>query len=330
MDDAALSRRMETHRREILLHCYRMIGAGPDAEDATQDAMLRAWQSRASLDSDTALRAWLYRIATNVCLDLVAKRGPRVLPHLAFPPADTGTPPRPFLEDSIWVGPFPDGTAGAWDSDADAQAFTSPPDALHARAEKIALAFVAALQHLPAKQRAALLLRDVVDLSAKETAEVLDTTPGAVEAALQRARITMAARGGDTIAAQVEPGERELLERYVSAWHARDPNAFVSLLAADASFVMPPTPVWFLGREAVGAFVAARLREHDWRLRSTRANGLPAFGLYRRVSDGGYVPHGIQVIETRRGEIACIHTFLVMANERTFVSFGLPARLPDR
>lgn len=313
MDDDTLGRRIEGHRHEIRVHCYRMLGSAPDAEDATQEAMLKAWQARETLASPDALRAWLYRIATNVCLDLAAKRGPRVLPHLAFPPADSGTPPRPFLEDAIWVGPF----------------IEEAPDAKHARAEHVTLAFVAALQHLPAKQRAALLLRDVVDLSAREAADALDTTPGAIEAALQRARLTLAAKGAQPAAPRVEEGERALLERYVSAWHARDPGAFIALLAEDASFVMPPTPVWFHGREAVGRFVAARFAEHAFRLVPLRANGLPGFALYRAHPDGGHVAHGIQLVETRGAEIVSIHTFLAVKDDRIFRVFGLPTRLAE-
>lgn len=330
MDDATLSRRMAAHRREIVLHCYRMLGVAPDAEDATQDAFLKAWQARASLEREGALRAWLYRIATNVCLDLLEKRGPRVLPHLAFPPADVGTPPRPFLEASIWVGPFPDAPTFASSAAADGAMAAPAPDALHERAERVTLAFVAALQHLPARQRAALLLRDVVELSADEAAEVLKTTTGAVEAALQRARATLRARGGEAPVPPAGADERELLGRYVSAWHARDPLAFVALLSEDASFVMPPTPVWFHGKDAVGRFVAARLAEHAWRLVPTAANGLPAFGLYRAQPDGGYVAHGIQLLEVTHGagpSIATMHTFLVMNDARLFGIFGLPARL---
>ena len=315
MDDAALSQRMERYRREIVLHCYRMLGAGPDAEDATQDALLKAWQARESLRGESALRAWLYRIATNVCLDLLERRGPRVLPHLAFPPADAGTPPRPFLESAIWVGPFPD--------DA------SSPDAAHERAERVTLAFVAALQHLPARQRAALLLRDVVELSAHEAADVLATTPGAVEAALQRARTTIEARRDRAPEMAARTDVRDLLERYVSAWQSRDASAFVSLLAEDASFVMPPTPVWFHGKDAVGRFVGARLAEHAWRLVATSANGLPAFGLYRADPSGGWIAHGIQALELSGSTVKTIHTFLVMSDPRLFATFGLPARLDD-
>lgn len=303
MDDGAFTRGIEEHRRALFAHCYRMLGAAPDAEDATQEVMLKAWQARESLASETTLRPWLYRIATNVCLDLIAKRGPRVLANQAFPPADAGTPPRPFLEEAIWVGPAPD------------EAF--------ANAERVTLAFVAALQHLPGRQRAALLLRDVVDLSAKETAEALDSNPAAVEAALQRARATIARREIEASPAAVDAA---LLDRYVAAWHARDPSALVSLLSAEASFVMPPTPIWFQGRDAVVAFVGARLAEHAFLLVPTRANGLPAFALYRAHPEGGYVAHGIQVIEARDGAIDTIHTFLATKDDRAFRLFGFETR----
>lgn len=291
-------------RPEILRHCYRMLGSAPEAEDAVQDAMLKAWSARASLRDESALRAWLYRIATHVCLDRA--RGPRVLPHLAFPPADDGTPPRPFLEESIWVGPFPSA------------------EELHARSEHLALAFVAALQHLPARQRAALLLRDVVELSARETAEVLEMTPAAVEAALQRARATMEARAEEP--ASIDERTRPILERYAAAWHARDASAFVSLLAAEAEFVMPPTPVWFRGRDAVGAFVAARLTESAFRLVPLRANERPGFALYRLHGER-WIAHGIQVIDLAGPEIARIHTFLATRDDRVFGAFGLDREL---
>jgi RNA polymerase sigma-70 factor, ECF subfamily len=339
MEDATLGPLIERHRRELRAHCYRMLGAGPDADDATQDALLRAWQGREGLASPDALRAWLYRIATNVCLDIVARRGPRVLPHLAFPPAEAGALPRPFLEEAIWIGPLPDALApgeqpGAAPDAASSEAH-APPDALYSRAEGVALAFVAALQHLPARQRAVLLLRDVVGLSAREAAEALEMTPAAVEAALQRARGTLAerrlaGRGFDgPPSAPTDAATRALLERYVGAWHARDPAALVALLAEDASFVMPPTPVWFHGREAVGAFVAARLAEHAFRLFPTRANGLPAFALYRAHPEGGYVAHGVQLVELRGAEIAAIHTFLAVKDDRSFRLFGLPTRLDE-
>ncbi len=308
MDEAAFTRATEAHRRALFAHCYRMLGAAPDAEDATQDAMLKAWEARGSLASETSLRPWLYRIATNVCLDLLAKRGPRVLAHQAFPPADSGTPPRPFLEEAIWVGPAPD------------EAFEG--------AERVTLALVAALQHLPARQRAALLLRDVVELSARETADALDSNAAAVEAALQRARITMSKRADDAEASAASTVDPDLLDRYVAAWHARDASALVSLLSTDASFVMPPTPIWFQGRDAVVAFVRARLAENAFLLVPTRANGLPAFALYRAHPEGGHVAHGIQVLEARNGAIDAIHTFLATKDDRAFRLFGLPIRRP--
>lgn len=313
MDDQTLGPRFEAHRRELRAHCYRMLGSAPDADDATQDTILKAWQARASLRDEAGLRAWLYRIATNVCLDALAKRGPRVLAHDAFPPAEAGAAPRPFLESTIWIGPYVEGAPGV--------------DAEHARAEHVTLAFIAALQHLPARQRAALLLRDVVELSAEEASVVLDTTPGAVEAALQRARNTMREHDGEGEVRGEPPPE--VLERYVAAWQAGDPAAFVALLCEDASFVMPPTPVWYQGREAVSAFVAARYRDARWHLEHLRANGRPGFALYRALPDGTFTAHGIQVLDFADAHIARIQTFLAMGDDRNFRTFALPARLDE-
>lgn len=315
MDDDVLGRRIERHRRELRAHCYRMLGSAPEAEDATQEAMLKAWQGRDGVREPEHVRAWLYRIATNVCLDALRKRGPRILAHQAFPPSELGTTPRPFLESSVWIGPFVDAPG---------------PDEEHARAEHVALAFVAALQHLPAKQRAAVLLRDVVELSADEAAGALETTRASVESALQRARATLRARvAADAGIADARDASPALLERYVATWRSGDAEAFVALLAEDASFVMPPTPVWFEGREAVGAFVAARLREATWHLEPLVANARPAFALYRGLEGGGWARHGIQVLDVVDGAVRRIQTFLALGDDRTFRTFGLPERLDE-
>jgi RNA polymerase sigma-70 factor (ECF subfamily) len=315
------------YRRELLAHCYRMLGSVHDAEDALQEALLGAWRGYEGFEGRSSARAWLYKIATNACLRLIKRRPQRVLSPDYGPaftdPADLGAP----ILEPIWLEPWanlpsrPDEPNGPSD----------PADALVAQ-EDVELAFVAALQHLPGTQRAVLLLREVLQLSAGEVAEVLDTTPASVNSALQRARKTMAERGPatsqrDELAALGAGGRRELLDKLVDAWQRADVDALTALLAEDARFTMPPLPAWFTGRAAVRRFLADRLNERPWRVRPIRANDQLALACYMQrdvtgsdnaADDGSYPLSAINVVSVRDGLITELAGFL---DPKTFELF---------
>ena len=310
---------LEQYRGELRGYCYRMLGSTFDADDAVQDTMVKAWQALDRFEGRSSTRSWLYRIATNVCLDSLRAKGRRALPmDLARPgPAssDVGVP----LPQEAWVEPAPDGDLLA----------TDPAQSAVAR-DSVRLAFVAALQHLPPRQRAVLILREVLCWQAAEVAELLDTTVASVNSALQRARATLGERGLSDDAPQVplQDGDRELLARYVSAFEAYDIPSLVSLLSEDAGFSMPPLPLWLQGRTDVAAFyLGTGIGCKGSRLVPTTANGCPAFGHYKPTADG-FLPWALQVVEVSGGRVVHLHHFL--DDGRLFARFGLPPRLPQQ
>jgi RNA polymerase sigma-70 factor, ECF subfamily len=317
-DEAAFERLVAPHRAALLAHCYRMLGSAPDAEDALQETLLRAWRALPAFEGRSSLRSWLYRIATNVCLRQIERRPRRVLPVDYGPPSDPhGVPDGPVVE-SVWLDPYPD------DAVEDGR---GSPEARYEQRESVELAFLAALQHLPARQRAVLLLRDVLGYAPAEIAATLDATPAAVYSALQRAHQAMqehlpARSQQATLRAIGDRRLRELVERYTKAWEENDVAAIVALLADDATFAMPPRPSWYRGRADVGAFLAARplSRPRGWRLVPVRANAQPAFGVY--VSGEA---HAIEVLtldgEARITDVTAFHT------PEAFSRFGLPQTL---
>ena len=311
---------LEQYRRPLTGYCYRMLASPFEAEDAVQETMLRAWKSIDKLEGPEALKSWLYRIATNVCLDMLDGRKRRARP-VDLGPAGTVESELATLPEVTWLEPIPDGSVLPEDGD--------PAELIEAR-ETLRLAFVAALQHLPAKQRAVLILREVLRWRATEVAELLDTSVASVNSALQRARATIDAAdttAGDTVAT-VDGEQRELLDRYVAAFEAFDMEALVSLLHEDAVLSMPPFDLWLQGAQAIidwnrgqGAGCKGSI------LIPTVANGLPAFGQYRPSGPGGsYEPWALQVLETRDGKITGQMSFL--DTERVFPLFGLPKH-PD-
>jgi RNA polymerase sigma-70 factor, ECF subfamily len=323
-DEADFERLTERHQRELLVHCYRMLGSFEDAEDILQETLLRAWRGRETLQQQAAARAWLYRIATNACLDAIAARRSRGLPHLTLPPGDPADALPGLEAETLWIGPAPDVLLDLRPS--------ANPEVQYAARESISLAFLAALQTLPGRQRAILILRDVLGFSAVEVSELLDTSSAAVHSALLRARATMKAARASRRSPQVE-SERvtDLLARFVEAWHAADAARLVALLRDDAVLTMPPLPVWFRGRDASRAFFETQLFSGDarghFRLLPTRANGCPAFGTYQRDKADVYRPAALQVLTVEGDQITELHDFLVLGDDRLFRLFDLPSAL---
>jgi RNA polymerase sigma-70 factor, ECF subfamily len=321
-DEAAFARLIAPHRAELHAHCYRMLGSVQDAEDALQEALLRAWRGLARFEGRSSLRSWLYRIATNACLRAIERRPRRVLPIDYGPPSDPHDTLDPPLLESVWVEPYPG------DGPAD-----EAPAARYEQRESIELAFIAALQHLPARQRAVLILRDVLGFSAREVADTLDTSPVSVDSALQRARGTVEQRlpAQSQQAALRTLGDARLsalVGGYVDAWERGDVDAVVAMLAHDARMAMPPRPTWYSGRDAVARFLAETVLSgvRPRRLLPVRANAAPAFGQYSwNEARGRLVGHGIIVLGVDGDAIAEITAFLT---PDAFPGFGLPAELP--
>ena len=310
-------RELEAHRAALTGHCYRMLGSAFDAEDAVQETMVRAWRSRDRFEGRSSVRTWLYRIATNVCLDALSDGSRRARPF-EDGPAGTVDDPLEARPRRHWLEPVPD--ARALPPDAD-------PFEFAALRQSIRLAFVAALQHLPPKQRAALLLTDVLGWSAAEVADCLDTSPAAVNSALQRARATLASRNASQAGEPLSGEEAALLERYVDAFHRYDVDALVALLREDATLSMPPYTLWLQGRDAIRAWLLGRGAGcRGSRLIPTAACGSAAFGQYRRSANGGHEPWSLTVLEMRGGCISAWNAFL--DTEQLFPLFGLPPRLP--
>jgi RNA polymerase sigma-70 factor (ECF subfamily) len=331
-DEGAYRRLVETYRGELHAHCYRMLGSVHDAEDALQDAFLRAWRGISHFEGRSSLRSWLYRIATNTCLDVVARRPKRVLPLDYGPAADPHKGPGAPLVESVWLEPYPDEAVGVADG------FASP-EARYEQRESVELAFVAALQYLPARQRAVLILREVLGFSAREVAETLDATTASVNSALQRARKTIDDHLPErsqqaTLRAVGDDGIRALVERYVDAWERGDVDAVAAMLAEDAAIAMPPMASWFRGP---GVLVFLR----DWafsgrvynaegnrrvRVIPVRASGQPAFGTYSwDPPRERYLPTVLQVLTLRGERIEEITGFVT---PEIFARFGLPGALP--
>jgi RNA polymerase sigma-70 factor, ECF subfamily len=322
-DERAYDRLVEPHRAELRAHCYRMLGSAHDAEDALQDTLLRAWRGLARFEGRSSLRSWLYTIATNACLKAMQRRPKLVLPIDYGPPADPHDAPGPPLLESVWVEPYPDEPLGLADG-------LAGPEARYEQRESVELAFIAALQYLPSRQRAVLILRDVLGFSAREVASALETTPASVDSALQRAHKTVDQRLPErsqqaTLRALGDDGLREIVDGFIDAWERADVDAVVAMLADDATMTMPPMPTWFRGREAVAAFLrarpfAGRLR---WRAVPTRANGQLAFGQYLwDAEQQSFVAHGVNVLTLEGAQIAEINAFLT---PEMFERFGLPA-----
>jgi RNA polymerase sigma-70 factor (ECF subfamily) len=309
---------LEVYRRELTGYCYRMLGSGSEAEDAVQETMLRAWQAAHRFEGRSTVRSWLYRIATNVCTDMGRSPQRRARP-MDLGPARTPDPVHltDVLPDGRWITPVAD--SAVIDVDGD-------PAEVAAQRDTIRLAFVSALQLLPAKQRAALVLCDVLRWPVSDVAELLDTTAASVNSALQRARTTLAeAPTPDPIAA-LSDDQRRLLTRYVEAFERYDMDALAALLHDDVVQTMPPYAMWLQGRDDLIAWYAgAGIGCKGSRLLAGQANGCPAFAQYRIDPDGGHTPWALQVIELRGDRIEAVHAFLDI---EAFARFGFPARLP--
>jgi len=315
-DEDAFAKLLAPYRAELHAHCYRMLASVHDAEDALQDALLRAWRALPRFEGRSSWRSWLYTIATNTCLDQIARRPKRVLPIDYGPANDPHQAPGEPVVESVWIEPYPDEMLGLQDGYA-------PPDARYEQRESVELAFVAALQHLPATQRAVLILREVLGFSAKETAASLDTTVASVNSALQRARATVEQRVGErsqqaTLRALGDEPLRELVERYVDAWERNDVQAFTAMLAEDATFAMPPLASWYAGREAIARWAARWPLSGDWRWRVARAtaNGQPALGFYAwNDEDGCFRPFALNVLSLRDGQVSDVTAFIARSAE---------------
>jgi RNA polymerase sigma-70 factor (ECF subfamily) len=304
--------RLEAYRAELTGYCYRMLGSAFEAEDAVQDTMIRAWRGLDRFEGRAALRSWLYRIATNVCLDMLGSAQRRARPMDLGPAGTAASAPGDPLPDAVWVGPVPDGGVTAEGAD--------PAEVAVAR-ESIRLAFVAALQRLPARQRAVLILREVLAWSAAEVAELLGTSVASVNSSLQRARTALADtdRAGDTLR-PLDPDQSQLLDRYVKAFEGYDLDALTALLHEDVVLNMPPLALWLRGGANIrGWMLGTGNGCRGSRLVPTVANGMPAFGQYRATG-----PWALIVLDISAGRIATITNFLDV--ERLFPLFGLPMR----
>ncbi len=308
---------LEQYRRELTGYCYRMLGSTFDADDAVQDTLVRAWQALDRFEGRSSVRSWVYRIATNVCLDVLRGKQRRALPMDLSAPVPSSTVPGEPLPEQTWLQPIPDGEVLPTGAD--------PAEQVVAR-DSVRLAFVAALQHLPARQRAVLILREVLCWPAAEVAELLETSVASVNSALQRARATLAGRGAD-LEERPEPlgaADRELLARYVEAFESYDIDRLVGLLHEDASLSMPPLALWLRGLDDLrGWYLGHGIGCKGSRLLPVSVNGSPGFAQYRASGPGGrHEPWSIQVLEIENGKISHVHHFLDTA---LFERFGLPA-----
>jgi RNA polymerase sigma-70 factor (ECF subfamily) len=316
----------EPYRRELQLHCYRILGSLQDAEDMVQETLLRAWRRLDTFEGRASLRAWLYKIATNACFDALHKRPRRVLPAAYSAPSDPRQPLAPPVAEPIWLEPYPDDLIDEPESG---------PEARYSLHESVSLAFLAALQSLPPRQRAVLILCDVLDWRASEAAHLLEVTVPAVNSALHRARVTMrknyhtrGSRAGSS--ASFDAALQPLLDRYMQAWEAADINGLVSLLREDATLSMPPLPTWYAGREAISAatqmMIFAGEARGRWLMRPMRANRQPAYAVYQRDEAGGHHAFGISVLTLEQDRVVDIITFVDPA---LFQRFNLPVEILD-
>jgi RNA polymerase sigma-70 factor, ECF subfamily len=314
---------LEPYRRELTGYCYRMLGSGFEADDAVQETMVRAWKAADRFEGRSSVRSWVYRIATNVCLDMLRGSQRRARP-MEMGPSSPADPQHlgSVLPEHMWVMPIPDSRVLPEDSD---------PAQVTESKETIRLAFVAALQHLPARQRAVLILREVLRWQATEVAELLDTSVASVNSALQRARATMAKSDMSAgSVASMDADQRDLLDRYVDAFERYDISRLVTLLHDDAIQSMPPFAMWLEGSEAIGQWMlGAGIGCRGSRLVATQANGCAAFGQYRVDPAGGYAPWALQIVETSGDKISAFHAFLFLVDPELFASFGLPPHLDD-
>jgi RNA polymerase sigma-70 factor (ECF subfamily) len=329
-DEATFNAYIEPFRRELRVHCYRLLGSLQDAEDVVQETLLRAWQRIDSFQGRSSLRAWLYRIAINACLDTLRKRPPRGLPEWKSPALSPNSGIAPASAEPIWLEPFPD----RWLAEE-----RDNPEARYSIRESVTFAFLTVLQVLPPRQRVVLLLSDVLDWRASEVAHLLSTSISAVKSALRRARVTLSQtyhpnEPERVQALSIDSATSDLLSRYVTAWETDDIVGLVALLKEDATMSMPPSPSWLYGRDAIGAFWAAtafhgkgRLR---WRLVATGANMRPAFAVYLSAEpDAAFRAFGLQIItadwQASNSKITGVTTFTVPS---LFPYFDLPLELP--
>jgi RNA polymerase sigma-70 factor, ECF subfamily len=317
-DETAFGRLVEPYRPELHAHCYRMLGSVYDAEDALQDTLLRAWRAIGRFEGRSSLRSWLYTIATNTSLNHIAKRPKRVLPIDYGPRTDPHDGPGEPIVESVWVEPYPDERMGVEDG-------LAGPEASYEMRESVELAFVCALQYLPANQRAVLILREVLGFSAAEVAETLETTVASVNSALQRARKTVDERLPDqsqqaTLRAIGDDRLSELVDGYVDAWLRGDVETVASMLTEDATFAMPPLRSWFGGRDEISEFLGLypMSGKWDWRVVPTRANGQPALGFYTWDEQArAYMPFALNVLTFRGEEISDVVAFVARSTEPT-------------
>ena len=319
-DPQAFSDLVEPYRAELLLHCYRLLGSVQDAEDMVQESFLRAWNGLGRFSGGQYFRAWLYKIATNVCLDALEKRARRVLSPASFPPSDPTDGIAPAISEPIWLEPFPDSRLPE---------AALGPEARYSLRESISLAFLAAMQWLPPRQRVILILCDVLDWRAREAAQLLEITVAAVNGLLRRARSTMAGKyTAREPAGRLDPPMRSVLSRYVAAWENGDVEGLVALLTDKAVFSMPPSPTWYLGRETIrrhAQVMFAPGAAGRWHLRPTAANGQIAFASYRRDdADGPFHAHAVQVLRFEGEQLAEMQMFLIPA---LFQHFGLASEI---
>jgi RNA polymerase sigma-70 factor, ECF subfamily len=313
--DEEFPRLADPFRRELFAHCYRMVGSVHDAEDLVQETYLRAWKAYHGFEGRSSLRTWLYRIATNVCLTSLEDKGRRPLPTGLGAPSSQAGDPLVSAEEVLWLEPVPDSM------------IADPADQAASR-DTIRLAFIAALQHLPARQRAVLILRDVLKWRAAEVAEALDISTVAVNSILQRAHAAMekADLTVDSVTEPVADEHKELLEKYVAAFWEKDIATIVSLLKQDAVWEMPPFTGWYQGAENIGRLIDTQCPGgvHEMRMVPTTANGQPAYGLYMRQPDGTFRPFHLQVLTIEDGKVTHVGAFFHLG---LFETFGLPAVL---
>ncbi|GAA3516938.1 sigma-70 family RNA polymerase sigma factor [Actinocatenispora rupis] len=315
--DVVVAERLEPHRTELTGYCYRMLGSAFEAEDAVQETLVRAWKGFDAFEGRASVRTWLYRIATNVCLDMAKGAQRRARPMDLSSGWSASSPLPDNLPDTAWIGPAPDGRVLPESGD---------PAELAAHRDSVRLAFVAALQHLAPRQRAVLILREVLAWSAAEVAELLDTSVASVNSALQRARATLAAKHDSASVEPLTDQQRDLLTRYVAAFESYDLAALTALLREDATLSMPPIPLWLRGPDEITAWMLGTgCGCRGSRLVPVQANGMAAFGQYRPDPAGGHAPWALQVIEIAGDRIVGLNSFL--DTDRLFPLFGLPDHL---